>query len=59
MKRSTTIAIGIAVALLILIGIPGWFSGLGFLAAYDTAFRILGPIFLIIGIPLQIGRAHV
>lgn len=57
MKRSTTIAIGIAVALLILIGIPGWFSGLGFLAAYDTAFRILGPIFLIIGIPLLLTGA--
>lgn len=57
MKRPIAIAAVIAVALLILIGPFAWFSGLGFLAAYDTIFRTIGPAILIIGIPLAIGAA--
>lgn len=51
MKTSTYVAIGIAVALLVLVGPFVWFSGLGVVAAYDTLIRVVLPGLIILGIP--------
>lgn len=55
MSRQTLYWIGGAVALLaLLIGPFAWFSGLGFLAAYDTIIRLFLPALLILGIPVVV-----
>lgn len=55
MSRPTLYWIGGAVALLaVLIGPFAWFSGLGFLAAYDTIIRLFLPALLVLGIPAAV-----